>query len=320
MSAEAILACGGILAVAGALVALYATAVEPYSPRLRRLVVPVPADWPRLSILHVSDLHARADAPRLHRTQLRFLRALPEADLVCVTGDLCETAEDVPIAAGLVGAMRGRLGTLAVLGNHEHNAGALGRRRESPERAVWHQLAHVAWRLLGTRRHSSGTAEADAIADALTAAGVPVLVNQGVRVRFGDRSLWVGGVDSLLSGRAHGGAALAGRWPGEPCLALAHEPDGALPLLAGGAALALSGHTHGGQVRFPLLDAPYALRGDPRVVRPGGLQRLGRGWLHVSTGLGQTTQLRFFCPPEATLIECLPVAVEARPAVLADAA
>jgi predicted MPP superfamily phosphohydrolase len=306
MSSGAVLACGGAFLAVAVLLAIYALAVEPYRPRLRRLVVAVPAGWPRLSVLHVSDLHARADAPRLARAQAAFLRSLPAADLVCVTGDLCETAEDAPLAVALVGLLRGRLGTVAVLGNHEHGADMPGGGGASADHPLWRQVARLASRVLGPRRRSSGSAEAEAVARKLAAAGVPVLANRGVRIRVGGRTLWVGGVDSVWSGRARGGAALAGRRPGEPCLGLVHEPEGAPALVARGADLALAGHTHGGQVRFPLIGAPYTLRVDPRVPHAAGLQRLGRGWLHVSTGLGQATPLRFRCPPEATLIECRP--------------
>jgi predicted MPP superfamily phosphohydrolase len=64
-----------ILAAGGLLLALYATHVEPYRPALRRLEVRVPADWPRLSILHLSDLHVTTGSARLYRAQARFLRS-----------------------------------------------------------------------------------------------------------------------------------------------------------------------------------------------------------------------------------------------------
>ena len=57
------MACPLLLALllalfAGALLlALYATQLAPYRPVLRRIAVPVPEDWPRLSILHLSDFH-----------------------------------------------------------------------------------------------------------------------------------------------------------------------------------------------------------------------------------------------------------------------
>jgi predicted MPP superfamily phosphohydrolase len=271
-------------------------------------VLPVPAHWPRLSILHLSDLHVHTGGDRLYRAQARFLRTLPEGpDLLCVTGDVCERLADAPRAAALLGRLRPRLGALLVLGNHEHFAPIPADLRRS-RRSLWGRLARASAWLLATRLHSSGTAEARAIADRLDEAGLPVLTNQGRRFAVDGRTLWVAGVDSVWSGHAHVGAAMLGRHDGEPCLGLVHEPDGAPALIARGADLVLSGHTHGGQVRLPLFGSPYTLRADPRVRIPAGLQRLGRGLLHVSTGLGHSAPLRLRCPPEATWIDCVPTA------------
>ena len=99
---------------------------------------------------------------------------------------------------------------------------------------------------------------------------------------------------------------MAGRAEGEPCLGLVHEPESALPVIARGADLTLAGHVHGGQVRLPLVGAPFTYRSDPRIGVVAGVQRLGRAVLHISAGMGHTTPLRFNCPPEATWIECLP--------------
>ena len=66
----------GVALAAALLLALYATQLEPYRPLLRRIAVPVPADWPALSILHLSDLHVRTSNPRLADAQARFLRGI----------------------------------------------------------------------------------------------------------------------------------------------------------------------------------------------------------------------------------------------------
>src|SRR5947207_11289051 len=113
-----------LVLLAGALLlALYATQVAPFRPVLRRLAVPVPEDWPRVSILHLSDLHVKASDRRLYRAQARFLQSLGVTpDLVCATGDVCEQLGDVPIVTALLSLVRPRVDTLVVLGNHEHGA------------------------------------------------------------------------------------------------------------------------------------------------------------------------------------------------------
>jgi predicted MPP superfamily phosphohydrolase len=68
--------------------------------------------------------------------------------------------------------------------------------------------------------------------------------------------------------------------------------------------LILAGHTHGGQVRLPLLGAPYTLRMDPRILIAAGFQRIEEAVLHITAGLGHTIPLRFGCPPEVVWLEC----------------
>src|SRR4051794_26674689 len=95
-------ACAILLTVV-LLLALYATLLEPYRPVLRRVAIRVPATWPRLTILHLSDLHVSADSGRLYRAQERFLRSVSGTpDLVCVTGDVCEQLADAPRVLALL--------------------------------------------------------------------------------------------------------------------------------------------------------------------------------------------------------------------------
>src|SRR5436853_7281421 len=158
-----LLALAGALLVGGLLLALYAILLEPYLPRLRRVELEVPADWPALTILHLSDLHVRSGGERLYRVQSRFLRSLsPAPDLVCVTGDVCEELEDAPRVAELLDLVRPRLETLVVLGNHEHHA-PMPAQVECTTHRGWGRLAKLTWGLLGSRRHSSGSVEAHAI-------------------------------------------------------------------------------------------------------------------------------------------------------------
>src|SRR3954454_12060764 len=99
----------------GLLLGLYATLFEPYRPVLRRIAIPVPPTWPRLAILHFSDLHVSTDSDRLYDAQERFLRSVSGTpDLVCVTGDVCEQLVDVPRVAALLRLVSPRVATLVV--------------------------------------------------------------------------------------------------------------------------------------------------------------------------------------------------------------
>jgi len=285
----------------------YAVLGEPYRPVFKRHRLPLPASWPEgLSIVHISDLHVRRHDQRLLRAQREALQHMTP-DLLCVTGDVCEKVEDIPLLVDVLASARPRLGTFVVLGNHEHNAPAPAQLREQRQRGLL-RLIGPFLRLVAPRVRSDGEEEGHAMADALRAAGISVLHNEGVRITKNGRSLWIAGCDSAWAGHADMQAAVDGRRPGEACLALIHEPDLAFEAESQGADLILAGHTHGGQVRFPLIGAPYTLRLDPRIGIAAGFQRLEAGLLHITAGLGHTIPLRFGCPPEVVWMDCSPSA------------
>jgi predicted MPP superfamily phosphohydrolase len=281
----------------------YAVLGEPYRPVFKRHRLPLPASWPAgISILHISDLHVRRGDQRLLRVQKEALRGLAP-DLLCVTGDVCEKVRDIPLLIDLLEHVRPRLGTFIVLGNHEHNAPAPGRVREQHRHGLL-RLMSAFMSLVAPRVRSEGAHEAHAMADELRAAGVTVLHNEGVRVHKHGQTVWIAGCDSSWAGHADVGAAMHGRRPGEAGLMLIHEPDLAFEAEARGADLILAGHTHGGQVKLPVIGAPYTLRMDPRIAIASGFQRIEAGLLHITAGLGHTIPLRFGCPPEVVWIDC----------------
>ncbi|MDQ3811482.1 MAG: metallophosphoesterase, partial [Chloroflexota bacterium] len=281
----------------------YATLREPYRPIFKRHRLKLASNWPALSVVHISDLHVRRADQRLYRAQRAALAGLAP-DLVCVTGDVCEKVEDIELVIELLRAARPRLGTFIVLGNHEHNAPLPDELRREHRRG-WRCLVKVLLHILAPQQRSAGAEEGHAMAEALASAGFTVLHNAGTRVEDAGRSLWIAGCDSAWAGHADMLAAMAGRRPGEACLALIHEPDLAFEAHEQGADLILAGHTHGGQVRLPVVGAPYTLRTDPRISIAAGFQRIGAGLLHITAGLGHTIPLRFLCPPEVVWLDCM---------------
>ena len=136
----------------------------------------------------------------------------------------------------------------------------------------------------------------------LVSHGLPVLRNSAVPLEKNGKRLWLVGLGSACANdaapdRAIPASVLRDR---EAMIVLAHEPD-LLPEIAGyGADLMLSGHTHGGQVRLPLLPPAYLPEYGRHYV--DGSFRYASTQLYVNRGIGAIgVPFRLNCPPEITL-------------------
>jgi uncharacterized protein len=84
-------------------------------------------------------------------------------------------------------------------------------------------------------------------------------------------------------------------------ITLWHEPDWAECVVKYGAFLQLSGHSHGGQVRLPLVGPITAPAGGKRFVK--GLNFAAGMPVYTTRGVGvYRPPVRFRCPPEVTLL------------------
>ncbi len=274
------------------LVALYALFVEPIWFRLRRVRLALDRpETPRLTVLQISDAHFR----RNERRRARFLQSLKSLnpDLVLYTGDMMEVNGRRETLWEAVDGLVGRLGTFAVLGNHDYVRYTPGVLLRNPELVDHSNLDWV---------------ELEPLVQEYREAGIEPLFNEHRVIDADGQAILVVGIDDPFLRRDDIEKALHGAPEGLPTLALCHtpQPEAIEALAARGADFILSGHTHGGQVRLPFF-APVRRCGVPRR-RCRGLSRWGKAWLNVSAGVGVDlkTHIRFFCRPEAVLFEIGP--------------
>jgi predicted MPP superfamily phosphohydrolase len=241
-------------------------AIEPHRVLLSQHDVLLPGLAPRLDglrIAQVSDVHLPANRGAAERTVELISTERP--DIVVLTGDQCETSSAVAGLIEFAHAARGRLATIAVLGNWDYRGGTVGR----------------------------------VARDAYERAGVTLLVNDHEIVGVGGATLAFVGLDDVLTGSPNGATAAANLADGAPAVWLVHEPRFADEFAVSGPnqpILILSGHTHGGQIRLPGLPA-YTPKGSGRFVAGWYEALLGR--LYVSRGIGTADiRARLFCPPE----------------------
>ncbi len=245
--------------------------VNPYNPVLERVELPVPANAEALDgmrIAFVTDTHV---GPFTSATDIaRGLRLFDheQIDLVLLGGDY--VSESNMYAASMADALaplvaRARLGAVAVMGNHDLPLGA------------------------------------DRVRVELERVGVTVLRNDAYLVEYHGSRMAIAGIDDTVVGNPDPIGAFAEIPRDVPVLALWHEADFAEETARLGAFAQLSGHTHGGQVRLPLIGSIW-LPPDGRR-RDIGLYDVEGIPVYISRGLGvYRPPVRLLAPPEVTLV------------------
>lgn len=279
----ALLPAGGDLAALAALqggltaCSLWGHLVEPFAVRVTRVEAPILKQRPGrpVRIVLLTDLHVE----RLTRRERRVLELVGELDpdLVLFGGDLLnlsyvEDARAQADARAFMEQISRRHELRVVLGNPTVEA-------RNVVLPFWQSL---------------GVTPLDATSEALQL--------QGARVRL----YGLPTTQSLTADAKRLASLLASHPPApeEATVLLYHLPD-----LAGrtpGVDLYLAGHTHGGQIRIPLLGPLFTASSVARRLARG-THRVGDTLLHTSRGLGMegagAPRMRFFCPPEVTLVE-----------------
>ncbi len=222
----------------------------------------LPNSWDGLKILHLSDLHFLGTPDRDY-FQFVMDRCVDwQPDLVALTGDITDTNRHIRWIVPVLGRLRWRIAAFAILGNHDH----------------WRETTYIRRRL---RR--LGMLVPQNTWHQIEVRGEPLVV-------IGHEGPWLKPPPDLTD------------CPREPFrLCLSHTPDNIRWARRAGIDLMLSGHVHGGQVRFPLfgsvlVPSRYGRRYDCGVFDEAPTV------LHVSRGLSGDHPLRYLCRPEATLL------------------
>ncbi|MDR3708371.1 MAG: metallophosphoesterase [Capsulimonadaceae bacterium] len=263
---------------AGAFV--YATGIEPYAieiVRMELLCPHLPRSFDGFSVLQISDLHMRRFGKR-ERKIARIAKSLTP-DIIALTGDLIHTPAGLQPFLRMCEDFKASSGIYAIYGNSEHK---------------------------------NGIVPGD-LARSLTTHGIEALLNRSATIKRGAGTIYVSGVDDPVTHHDDLEAALDGIPAEDFKLLLMHSPDNIPEAVHRNVDLVLSGHTHGGQIRLPIIGPPLTRSFLGRRLNSGhysgnrlrGLvgKQPGRTQLYVSRGVGISgLALRFLCRPEVALI------------------
>ncbi len=256
--------------------------VEPFQLAMSEMLMftdRLPVGVPPIRILHITDLHIERWTRREDKVLQIAIESKP--DLIIITGDYVNTSynrdpETYKLVHQLLSQLHAPYGVYATLG--------------SPPVDVRELVVPLFDKL-----------------------NIPLLRHDSHRVDFGDgRELTLLGMDCthhIPTDEARL-AQLVSRTPHDvPQLLMYHSPELMPQAAAQGIDLYMCGHTHGGQVRLPIV-GPLLTSSQLGRRFVMGHYRLGRTHLYVSRGVGleglSAPRIRFMAPPEMTMVILMP--------------
>jgi len=238
-----------------------------HSIGVKRYIIPIselPTEFKGFNILHLTDLHSKEFGDG--QRHLIELINRQQFDAVVITGDLVDKSN--PIMEPAIALVKGLQSkpVFFVPGNHEW----------------WTNYE---------------------IKSPLEDYGVRILENELFKFTRGNSHIWIMGVDDPYLGRDHLNKVLSDVTDSVPKVLLAHAPNIFSKAVDADIDLVLVGHTHGGQVRLPLVGA---------VIAPGqglfpefdyGQFTSGSTNMIINGGLGESIlPLRFLNRPEIVVV------------------
>ena len=139
------------------------------------------------------------------------------------------------------------------------------------------------------------------LAEVLQQHNIPLLENRGVQIREG---LYLAGTEDLYYRSPDAQSALAEAGEDDFVLMLSHNPDTSMVCDFTGVDLALSGHTHGGEVTVfgAFGPAMYLVSRYGQRFRSAWAQSGAGTPVYVSNGIGNHFPIRVFAPPQVIVL------------------
>ncbi|NVK05460.1 MAG: metallophosphoesterase [Flavobacteriia bacterium] len=256
---------------------LYAWQVEPFWLEFVEKDMPIanlPKELEGKTLMQISDIHVgnRFNYQYIIKSFQRAQKLEP--DFVVYTGDYVSYEDEeqfVQLDEVLRHTVKGKLGTLGILGNHDYGKN-------------WAQQE-----------------VADQISSQLTEAGIQLLKNQQAEIE----GLNFIGFDDYWGLNFAPELVMKDYSPDKANVLLCHNPDVCdLDVWNGYQGWILAGHTHGGQVKPPFLDEPMLPVQNKRYSK-GEIDLNDGRILYINRAVGHLWQVRFNVRPEITIFRLI---------------
>ncbi len=223
-----------------------------------------------LKIGHLSDIHltGKLSQDYYHFAIDELLKGEP--DLIVIAGDIIDYARCLPWLEPIFSRLRAPLGCSYVLGNHDRRLGDIG--------PLVSQLQQIGLHDLGQADQTIPLSNGASLW--LTGNELPWFRRQ-VQVEDDDADKAV--ESNVLR------------------IGISHSPDQIGWARRRKLDLMLAGHTHGGQIRIPLV-GPLVAPSHYGSEFASGVFYLKPTLMHVSRGLSGVHPFRWFCPPEISIL------------------
>lgn len=238
--------------------------------RKRLTIEELPKDLIGLRIAHFSDVHLTGQlSTSFYRLVVDWISE-QTPDLLVLSGDIVDYENAIPQIRDVFKGLSAPLGSYFILGNHD-------KRLPCPNH-VCRELNDLGWTDLG-------------VSDALVQRGETTIH------LLGNELPWFRRHNQSFE-RLPSDASNANRWR----LGVAHSPDQFAWAVSSNCRLLLCGHTHGGQIRFPVA-GPIIAPSWYGARYASGVFARGCTLMHVSRGVSGVHPFRWGCLPEVTLLE-----------------
>ena len=225
-----------------------------------------------LKIGHISDIHLTGKVSQdfYHFAIDRLLEGEP--DLIVIAGDIIDYDRCLPWIEPVIGRLKAPLGCSFVLGNHDRRLSDIAPLLAKLRELGFHDLGHSDQQLS--------------------------LLNGSKLWLTGNELPWFQRQTQVASELDIGNAALS---DDTLRIGVSHSPDQIGWARQNQLDLMLAGHTHGGQIRIPLI-GPLVAPSHYGSQFASGVFYLEPTLMHVSRGLSGVHPFRWFCPPEVSIL------------------